>query len=293
VSFATPFGVVRVGIDEAEAGFRDMWLQSPGPTVGAFERGWAMRPREVGDWIRAEGAREFFAQRQEAGGEARPETPFPPASAAGCAGARPAWRALFALQQRLARDLFALIARGAGLAADGVLDGGGADSARSDVMRTYRYLRAPGAVVPGLRLASTSCHTDVGLLTLAPAASEPGLVLLSPDGERWVDVEGEGWEGGEEDGEANGRCSAPFIAFLGEAGARFLAQGPPPLLRAPVHFVDERGAARFSAPFFLRAPADALIAPQTTNADFLAGLMERPWTRMRPPKSAESFRSDF
>ena len=57
VSFATPFGVVRVGIDEAEVGFRDMWLQSPGPTVGAFERGWAMRPREVGDWIRAEGAR--------------------------------------------------------------------------------------------------------------------------------------------------------------------------------------------------------------------------------------------
>jgi len=151
-------------------------------------------------------------------------------------------------------------------------------------MRTYRYLRPPGAAAPGMRLASTSCHTDVGLLTLAPAASEPGLALLSPDGERWVDVEGE---------EADGACAAPFIAFLGEAGARFLAQGPPPLLRAPVHFVDERGAARYSAPFFLRAPAAALVAPRTSNADFLAGLMERPWSRLRPPKSAESFKSDF
>ena len=57
VSFATPFGVVRVGVDEAEAGFHDMWLQAPGPAASAFERGWAMRPREVGDWVRAEGAR--------------------------------------------------------------------------------------------------------------------------------------------------------------------------------------------------------------------------------------------
>ena len=54
ISYAAPFGVVRVGLDEAEAGFMDMWLLDPAANVDAFERGWAMRPREIGDWIRAE-----------------------------------------------------------------------------------------------------------------------------------------------------------------------------------------------------------------------------------------------
>jgi hypothetical protein len=55
VSYAGPFGVIRVGQDEAEEGYRDMWLTSPGPDVPLFDRAWAMRPREIGDWIRAEG----------------------------------------------------------------------------------------------------------------------------------------------------------------------------------------------------------------------------------------------
>jgi alpha-mannosidase len=54
LSYAAPFGVVRVGLDEAEAGFRDMWLLNPAANVGSFERGWAMRPREIGDWMRVE-----------------------------------------------------------------------------------------------------------------------------------------------------------------------------------------------------------------------------------------------
>ena len=54
LSYAAPFGVVRVGVDEAEDGFHDMWLLQPSATVPKFERGWAMRPREVGDWVRAE-----------------------------------------------------------------------------------------------------------------------------------------------------------------------------------------------------------------------------------------------
>eukprot|EP00811_Abedinium_folium_P002192 NODE_12008_length_1252_cov_3.080000.p1 GENE.NODE_12008_length_1252_cov_3.080000~~NODE_12008_length_1252_cov_3.080000.p1 ORF type:complete len:401 (+),score=113.19 NODE_12008_length_1252_cov_3.080000:102-1205(+) len=55
VSFATPFGVVRVGHDEALQGDMDTWLANPGPEVPKFERGWAQRPREILDWIHAEG----------------------------------------------------------------------------------------------------------------------------------------------------------------------------------------------------------------------------------------------
>ena len=55
VTYAAPFGVVRVGQDEAENGTDDVWLTSPGPDVPLFERAWAMHPREVADWMHAEG----------------------------------------------------------------------------------------------------------------------------------------------------------------------------------------------------------------------------------------------
>jgi hypothetical protein len=55
VSYAVPFGVVRVGQDEAENGEDDIWLQKPGPEVPPFERGWAMHPREIADWMAGEG----------------------------------------------------------------------------------------------------------------------------------------------------------------------------------------------------------------------------------------------
>ena len=55
VSYAVPFGVVRVGWDEAENGEDDVWLTNPGPAVPPFERGWAMHPREISDWMAAEG----------------------------------------------------------------------------------------------------------------------------------------------------------------------------------------------------------------------------------------------
>ena len=56
VAYAVPFGVVRVGQDEAESGEDDVWLTDPGPAVPPFERGWAMRPREMGDWMSADGS---------------------------------------------------------------------------------------------------------------------------------------------------------------------------------------------------------------------------------------------
>ena len=55
VAYAAPFGVVRVGLDEAENGTDDVWLTSPGPEVPPFERAWAIHPREVADWMFAAG----------------------------------------------------------------------------------------------------------------------------------------------------------------------------------------------------------------------------------------------
>ena len=56
MSYAVPFGVVRVGVDESNEGFDDMWLQQPGAASTQLQRGWQQRPREISDWIHAEGA---------------------------------------------------------------------------------------------------------------------------------------------------------------------------------------------------------------------------------------------
>ena len=56
VSYAVPFGVVRVGVDESNEGFDDVWLQQPGAASTKLQRGWQQRPREISDWIHAEGA---------------------------------------------------------------------------------------------------------------------------------------------------------------------------------------------------------------------------------------------
>lgn len=63
VSFSVPFGVVHVGIDEISLGSGDgsdfhqpEWMIKPGGNLSKFERGWAMRPRELQDWIHAEAA---------------------------------------------------------------------------------------------------------------------------------------------------------------------------------------------------------------------------------------------
>jgi hypothetical protein len=238
--------------------------------------------------FRGEGPRELFAVRDDEGEESGGQWPAAE------------WRALFRLQRALARDIFALLcaragaARGRRLAALFGAAEEGAPAAASpppppreacaDVLRVYRYARPAGGCAPGLRAAATGAHADVGLLTLAPLSAVPGLALLSPCGRRWVDVEGSE----EARRPPPQRGARRFVAFLGEAGARVLASGAraggAPPLRAPVHFVLERagGAApRFSAPFFLRAPHHALLAPGATNGEFLQALAQRPWARLR------------
>ena len=45
------------------------------------------------------------------------------------------------------------------------------------------------APVPGIRNAATGLHTDMGLVTVAPCSTLPGLTLLHPSGSHWVQVE--------------------------------------------------------------------------------------------------------
>lgn len=61
VSYSVPYGVVQVGVDEAEDGFNDMWLLSPPPSMDKFSRAWLIRPREISDWIRVDGVGEGSA----------------------------------------------------------------------------------------------------------------------------------------------------------------------------------------------------------------------------------------
>ncbi|MEW5307719.1 MAG: hypothetical protein WDW36_010096 [Sanguina aurantia] len=67
--------------------------------------------------------------------------------------------------------------------------GGGRPALGSDVFRAYRYLRPPGTAPPMLRNPATGLHADMGLLTVSPLASLPGLALLHPSGSYFMDVE--------------------------------------------------------------------------------------------------------
>ncbi|KXZ42137.1 hypothetical protein GPECTOR_197g341 [Gonium pectorale] len=81
---------------------------------------------------------------------------------------------------------------------DGDDDGGGYRPHRrsrhhhavgSDVLRVYQYYRPASQPPPGLRHPATGLHADMGLLTVAPPASLPGLTCLAPDGSAFLDVE--------------------------------------------------------------------------------------------------------
>jgi len=277
------FGVVQRAFDAAEQFFR----REVDFKVAATWRCGALG-KHCG--FRSEGPREFFAVREEEGETNTRDFLTPPP-----------WRELYALQRDLARNVFSLLGEAFGMSRSTLQDmgvlprikNGGRDeqstsleSSNTDktfasVMRVYRYLRPEGSPAPGLRGAATGAHADAGLLTVAPISTVPGLVLLSPCGRYWLDVEGGG----------AGVKSQRFICFLGEAGARLFTGlqtprhlHPHSVLRAPVHFVQEReGVARFSSPFFLRAPGEALLSsdPPLSYEKFMEYLVQRPWARFR------------
>jgi len=88
-----------------------------------------------------------------------------------------------------------------------------------------------------------------------------------------------------------------LVGATATAAAPTPAPTPTPItmLRAPVHFVEERraDAPRFSAPFFMRAPPGAELAPGLTNETFLGALAQRPWARLRVDQDARTYCSDF
>jgi hypothetical protein len=179
-----------------------------------------------------------------------------------------------------------------------------------DVLRVYQYYRPPDSALPGVSGAATGIHCDMGLLTVSPRSSLPGLRVLHPGTMQWMDVE---TDMGEHDlaafaGECLPRAVSTLRAQLMREGpAAFQRRGPsaetphcvcgcqddasssaapaapplpvpalPPPLdlpRAPLHYVDERypGAPRISTPFFLRARPEAAFADGLAVAAFVEG----------------------
>lgn len=132
----------------------------------------------------------------------------------------------------------------------------------TNVFRVYQYLREKGAnspisQSPGFLGASTTVHSDMGLLTVSPHSNLPGLTVLKhSNASRWVNVEmkpGSACVDGS-DVEKN-----YVFVFAGET----LAQLTKGFVLAPLHFVDERTPTlpRFSMPFFLRARQKAVLPP--------------------------------
>lgn len=185
----------------------------------------------------------------------------------------------------------------------------------ADVLRVYQYYRPPDSELPGVSGAATGIHCDMGLLTVSPRSSLPGLRVLHPGTMQWMDVE---TDMGEHDLAAfAGECLPRAVATL---RAQLLREGPsafqrgwpaaetppcacgcqdddaasagapptPPLPtpalpapldlpRAPLHYVDERfpGAPRISTPFFLRARPEAAFADGLAVAAFVEGEVMR------------------
>mmetsp|Transcript_17818 Transcript_17818/g.41975 ORF Transcript_17818/g.41975 Transcript_17818/m.41975 type:complete len:212 (-) Transcript_17818:166-801(-) len=136
----------------------------------------------------------------------------------------------------------------------------------ANVMRSYRILRSASERPPGLSKAATGLHADFGLITVAPRANLPGLVVLDPSSTHWVAVE-------------EGAPASEVSIMVGETLSQ-LVQGR---VRSGLHFVDEKdtGVPRYSIPFFLRARPDAVVDRATgmTAHEFVECpvMVDRPW----------------
>eukprot|EP00741_Cyanophora_paradoxa_P020207 tig00000219_g19506.t1 len=159
-----------------------------------------------------------------------------------------------------------------------------------------RDARGPAAVAAAFAAPACGVHADLGLVTVSPPSSSPGLVVLDPSVQAWVDVESNAGE-------------AQFSVFVGET-LGLLTNGA---LRATLHYVNDatipEAEARYSCPYFCRgrpgAPLPALqlggelagagppaISPATV-ADFMATIFaDRPW-RPPPTPGREGASSDW
>ena len=100
-----------------------------------------------------------------------------------------------------------------------------------------------------------AAHEDINLLTLLPAATQPGLQLLTPDGE-WLDI------------------SPPAGAIILDTGDMMTAVTGG-LLPATTHrVINPKGARkgpRLSMPFFMHPRPDAVLNPLITSDHLIEG----------------------
>jgi len=98
---------------------------------------------------------------------------------------------------------------------------------------------------PGLG-GTTKLHSDLGLITVTPIATAPGIRLTSQDATSWLDAE-------------SGVPPIYYNIFIGETFSRIMRYDQIGI-KSPLHFVYETpGVARFSTPFYLRAKQSAVI----------------------------------
>jgi isopenicillin N synthase-like dioxygenase len=150
-------------------------------------------------------------------------------------------------------------------------------SVGTDAFRVFQYYRAPGEERPGLEQAATGLHSDMGLITISPAARVPGLTALHRDGSHWVRVERD------ESNDENDTGTPLYLHVLSGDTLSFLTHGR---VRGLAHFVDERvGVRRISMPYFLRANPHASIRSTTVRV-FLEDVVfpRRTWVALRVDK---------
>ncbi|ETV72693.1 hypothetical protein, variant 1 [Aphanomyces astaci] len=151
----------------------------------------------------------------------------------------------------------------------------------ASVLRVYNYRNKKADVhtADNRRMdlhMSCGSHADLGLVTVSPCATVPGLQMWNLDRMLWTDVESDA-------------SPLHFSVFAGET-LGYLTNGliQAPLHRVPATVVADEASRRMSMPYFLRARPEACLNP-TRSADVapltVRDLMEerifksRPWRR--------------
>ncbi|OQS05461.1 hypothetical protein THRCLA_02412 [Thraustotheca clavata] len=149
----------------------------------------------------------------------------------------------------------------------------------ASVLRIYNYKNKKCEFTDPKRLdINMSCgsHADLGLVTVSPCATVPGLQMWNLERMLWTDVE-------------NDAQPIHFSVFAGETLA-YITNGliPAPLHRVPATVVEDELERRMSMPYFLRAQPQAILNPNRpsgvaplTCRDFMEDVVfkKRPWRR--------------
>ncbi|RLN69352.1 hypothetical protein BBJ29_000221 [Phytophthora kernoviae] len=151
----------------------------------------------------------------------------------------------------------------------------------ASVLRIYNYRNKDPAANGRPEMAvdpndhSCGVHADLGLVTVSPLASVPGLQIWNLERMLWADVE-------------ENATALDFSVFAGET-LGLLTHGviSAPLHRVPPICVAGEAKRRMSMPYFLRVKPNACVNPkappieQITCRDFMEDMLfkKRPWRR--------------